>query len=223
MTCRIPSWIIPTFLFDFSGTIADDLVATWLTVCEILQMYGKPSLTLQEFRGIFSLPYWKIFVDLGLPEQIAKVKCLKLYKKLIKRHTHRIKVFSDVRPVLKTLSKIGNLGIVSQTPREVVKVFLKEHNLKQYFSKIVGLEDSAEQKPSPLPLLIASEYFGSKLCETIYIADEYEGILAARSGRMIPVAISRKHSYHTYPKLVSSRPSFLISDLRELTSLEVFR
>src|SRR5439155_18017432 len=129
------------------------------------------------------------------------------------------KVFDDVKPVVKTFSKIANIGIVSHTPRATIKSFLESHNIKQYFKKIVAMEDSAEQKPSPLSLLIASNHFGSRPCETVYIGDQYEYVLAARHGRMIPVAISRSHSYHTYPKLLSGKPHLLISNLHELARL----
>ncbi len=209
---------VTTILTDFSGVLADDLKPTWLTFCEILKVYDKPALTLQEFRYTFSMPYWKIFEGFGLPEQTAKVRCLQLYKKLIQGHAPTITVFSDVRSALKSLSKTKKLGIVSQTPRSTLEPFLVQHDLLQYFEKIIALEDSTEQKPSPLPLLIACESLGCKPSEAAYLGDQYEDIIAAKNARIFSVAISRKHSYHTYPRLLTAKPDLIISDLRELVT-----
>jgi len=178
-------------------------------------------MTLQEFRGIFSLPYWNIFEGFGLPRQTARVECLKLYQKLIQKHSQKIKPFTDVEPALKALSKNKALGIVSSTPRTTVESFLAKSNLDQYFSKIVSLEDSVEQKPSPLPLLIACDSIGCRPDEAVYVGDQYEDILAAKNARMTAIAISRRHSYHTYPKLISAKPDLIISSLSELVNLEV--
>lgn len=208
-------------LFDASGTIINDLKITHNIVNQILHHYGKPVMTIGEFRGVFSLPYWKIFEGFGLSEQTAKVECLKLYKKLIQKHVQQIKVFADVEPTLKILSKTKAVGLVSQTSKSVLEPFLAQTGIGQYFSKVISLEDSAEQKPSPLPLLIACEYLSCRPDEAIYVGDQYEDVLAAKNARMFSVAISRRHSYHTYPKLVSARPDLIISNLGELVNLEV--
>lgn len=212
-----------TILFDLSGTLANDLLSTWMVVNQILHLYDKPEMTLQEFRGAFSLPYWKIFEDYGLSEKTAKVECLKIYKKLIQQHAQKIKIFSDVESMLKSLSKTKTLGIVSQVPKSTLESFLAKSNLEQYFSKTISLEDSAEQKPSPLPLLIACESLGCRPDQAIYVGDQYEDILAAKNARMPSVAISRRHSYHTYPKLVSAKPDMIIPNLRDLVNLEAIR
>lgn len=214
---------ITTILFDFSGTLADDLVSTWMTVCEILRLYEKPIMSLEEFREVFSLPYWQIFENFGLSERTAKVSCLNHYKKMIQKYAFHTKIFQDAVPVLKFLSETKKLGIVSQTPQKTLDAFLVKNDLKKYFTKIISLEDSSEQKPSPLPLLIACESIGCKTSEAIYVGDQYEDILAAKNARMISVAISRKHSYHTYAKLLSSKPNFLITNLREIASLELLQ
>lgn len=208
-------------LFDASGTIINDLKVTHQIVNQILHHHGKPQMTLGEFRGIFSLPYWRIFEGFGLSEQIAKVDCLKLYKKLVQIHSQKIKTFADVEPTLKSLSKTKALGIVSQVPKSTLKSFLAKSKLEQYFSKVISLENSAEQKPSPLPLLIACESLGCRPNEAIYVGDQYEDVLAARNARIFSIAISRRHSYHTYPKLVSARPDLIISNLGELVNLEI--
>jgi len=211
-----------TVLLDFSGTLVNDLRPTWLTTCNVLTKFGKPVPTIHEFREMFRLPYWSIFKDYGLSDHVAKTTCLQLYKKLFKKYAWQVSVFADVKPILQTL-KEKKLGIVSQTPKKILETFLAGKNLKNYFSKVTSLEDTAEQKPSPLPLLLTAEQLGRDPSEVLYVGDMTEDVIAAKNARMISVAISRKHSYHTYPKLLSSKPDFLISDLRELTSLELLQ
>lgn len=210
-------------LFDFSGTIANDLEPTWLTTCEILSRYGRIEPTLQQFREIFCLPYWKIFEYSLLPEDVAKNTCLNLYKRLFRKYEDRVKLFRDVKKSIQILAQTKGLGIVSQTPKKTIENFLEKNNLRKYFSVIVSLEDSVEHKPSPLPLFIAMENFNCKSDEVLYIGDMAEDVLAAKNARMTSIAISRKQSYHTYSRLLSVKPNFIISRLSELTSMEVIR
>ncbi|MCS7009680.1 MAG: HAD family hydrolase, partial [Chthoniobacterales bacterium] len=55
------------FIFDWSGTLADDLQPVWKATNRIFLEYGRRELTLDEFRQHFRLPFSGFYAEL-LPE-----------------------------------------------------------------------------------------------------------------------------------------------------------
>lgn len=58
--------VIRNIIFDWSGTLVDDLPAVWQASNHALQLAGVPPLTLDQFRAEFSLPF-KPFYDRHVP------------------------------------------------------------------------------------------------------------------------------------------------------------
>ncbi|HMJ67220.1 MAG TPA: NUDIX domain-containing protein [Candidatus Binatia bacterium] len=58
--------VIRNIIFDWSGTLVDDLPAVWQATNHVLVMAGLAELTLDQFRSEFSLPF-KGFYDRHLP------------------------------------------------------------------------------------------------------------------------------------------------------------
>ena len=61
-------------IFDASGTLIDDLFSVWQTNLKIFAHMGIPSMTLNDFKERFTLPYWKFYRSLGIQENKAKSK-----------------------------------------------------------------------------------------------------------------------------------------------------
>ncbi len=58
--------MIRNVIFDWSGTLVDDLPAVWQATNHVFQRAGVPELTLEEFRAEFCLPF-KRFYDRRVP------------------------------------------------------------------------------------------------------------------------------------------------------------
>ena len=59
--------VIRNVIFDWSGTLVDDLPAVWEATNHVLHQAGRPELTLEEFRSEFCLPFKK-FYDKFVPD-----------------------------------------------------------------------------------------------------------------------------------------------------------
>ena len=53
-------------IFDWSGTLVDDLPAVWQATNHVLALAGRPEMTLDQFRAEFCLPF-TIFYDRHVP------------------------------------------------------------------------------------------------------------------------------------------------------------
>src|SRR5690349_5716596 len=58
--------VIRNIIFDWSGTLVDDLPAVWQATNHVFRLAGVPELTLEQFRAEFSLPF-KGFYDRHVP------------------------------------------------------------------------------------------------------------------------------------------------------------
>ncbi len=58
--------VIRNIIFDWSGTLVDDLPAVWRATNHVFTQAGRPALTLDQFRAEFSLPFTP-FYDRHLP------------------------------------------------------------------------------------------------------------------------------------------------------------
>ena len=59
--------MLKNLIFDWSGTLADDLRPVWVATNLIFREYGRKDLTLEEFRHHFRLPFSGFYAEL-LPE-----------------------------------------------------------------------------------------------------------------------------------------------------------
>jgi phosphoglycolate phosphatase len=53
--------VIRNIIFDWSGTLVDDLPAVWKATNVVLVQAGRPEMTLEEFRAEFSLPFTNFY------------------------------------------------------------------------------------------------------------------------------------------------------------------
>lgn len=60
-----------TVLFDWNGTLVDDLPRSHVAACVVLESRGMPTIPLAQFRDRFRLPLSALFADLGVPHRVC--------------------------------------------------------------------------------------------------------------------------------------------------------
>ena len=53
--------MIRNIIFDWSGTLVDDLPAVWRASNYVLERSGAPAMSLEDFRVQFSLPFTEFY------------------------------------------------------------------------------------------------------------------------------------------------------------------
>jgi len=53
--------VIRNIIFDWSGTLVDDLPAVWKATNFVLARADRPEMSLEEFRAEFSLPFTNFY------------------------------------------------------------------------------------------------------------------------------------------------------------------
>lgn len=66
--------MIHNIIFDWSGTLVDDLPAVWETTNEVLSDFGLPTLTKAQFQAQFCLPFEKFYRACAVEIPLAKLE-----------------------------------------------------------------------------------------------------------------------------------------------------
>lgn len=164
--------------------------------------------------------------------EVLDLKDFRQRKKLI--HDGKIMLFEDVLQVLKELSRLNKkMGIISNTPENIIEYQLKHFKIKKYFDIVVGLgEDQTICKPEPTGINIALKYFleteqnkreksiKNIQSETIMIGDSIVDIISANRAKVKSCLILRKKHYYTEEiKSWEYQPNFIINQLDEILKI----
>jgi HAD superfamily hydrolase (TIGR01549 family) len=209
---------IEAILFDFSGTILDDLYAVYMGFVDLCEKHNKNPPTFSQFRKEFKLPYSEFLVEKGFADV---QNAIRVWKAGYSDYEDSISLFPDVKPALEMLRELDNmkLGVISQTPEDLLERSLERFGIRGLFDKHGVIYD--EWKPRPNGLVLAMKQIDVRRPnKVIYIGDTREDCLAARGAGVNPWAIYRENgSFHDLETLKQGQPVRIIKSLAELIPL----
>lgn len=199
---------IRNIIFDWSGTLVDDLPAVWQATNYVLRKAGREDITLDTFRAEFCLPFKK-FYDRVLPE--VQMDQLETWF-----HEH----FRQVQDVIVPLPHARDF--LDETRTQGVRNFVltsvhEEHWHKQavaagfesYFEHAyVGVWD----KQARIHAIIEERTLNPR--ETLFIGDMQHDIDTARHAGLCSCAVLT--GYNTLTQLRQSEPDLIVEHLGEL-------
>jgi phosphoglycolate phosphatase len=202
------------YIFDFDGTIADNLRDVVRIVNE-LDILGGRKLSdkdVKELRKLSSMqalrkvkiPFWR------LP------RLLRQGLNVFRVHIPNMKTVPGLPAVIRSMYKGGNrLFIVSTNSEENISLFLDSHQLGAYFEKVYSSRNIFG-KAAVLSGVLRDKRLLPE--ETIYIGDETRDITAARRSGLRIASVT--WGYNDASILEKYRPDFLIDKPRQL--LEIY-
>ena len=211
---------IEAALFDWSGTLVDDLDAVWRTNDLTLMSFGLPHQDLNTFKDKFILP-WQDFYSLyglGTPEKLAEVD--RRFWDMYRDISASIKPFPETRSILARLKAGGiRVAVVTQTKRGPLKEQILRFGLRDLIDAEVGAEDADELKPSPKPVLAALDRLGTLPGRAIFTGDMLEDVQAGNRAGVRVVSLIRNGSYQTEERVKAGRPFRIAHSLAEVADV----
>ena len=202
--------MIKNILFDWSGTLMDDLTTTYRATVYIFEKLGGKPMSFEEYRKKFFLPYmsfWKKHFPDCTQEQIGR-----LFREGLNA-SGDTGLYPGVKDTLKRLYDKGiKLAIMSSGPQEKIIADAERYGVFDYFQEINGnILDKAEV----ITDILQRNNFEPE--ETIYVGDMAHDIEAGKKGGVVSIGIFWGHK----PKemLEAANPDHLISDIVELEKL----
>ncbi len=203
-------------VFDLDGTVVD-------TVELIVESFRHAT------RSVLSevLPDEVIIAGVGQPlmaqmERLSADHARELYDVYReynhRRHDELIRGYEGMAEVLDALKAAGRrLGIVTSKSHDTTEMAFRAVGLREHFDVVVTASDTAEHKPSPVPLRLCLERLGASPDGSMYVGDSPVDIEAGKAAGMATAAVA--WGVFGREALLAAGPDYWLDDPRELLVL----
>lgn len=198
-------------IFDWSGTLANDLPPVLDATNRLLVHHGRPPLSLEDFRETFRLPF-KGFYDEVLPE-IPLPDLEVLFGRFFAESRAPVVMLEHAREFLEFCQAKGvRMFILSSARQDFLEAQAKELGVAGFFECIhAGVLDKRHALPGIL------EQHGLRPDETAFIGDMEHDVETARACGVHSVAVLT--GYDPPAKLMKAAPEVVVADLSRLHRL----
>lgn len=198
-------------IFDWSGTLVDDLPAVLDATNYVLTQAQRPQMTLEEFRSEFCLPF-TLFYDKHLPH---------IHIDQLEEWFHSR--FAQVQASVCALPHAGEFLVFCQ--KQNLRTFLLSAVSPQYYGAQAHVTGFGPYIETPyLEVRDKRSKIGEILCEhrlrreeTLFIGDMQHDIETAKHGGIHSCAVLT--GYNTVDQLHAARPDVIVEHLNELQAL----
>ncbi len=198
-------------IFDWSGTLVDDLPPVLEATNAVMRAFGRAELTREEFRAQFRLPFlhWYEEVLPGVtPEALDRV-----FLDAFAASREPVTVLPHAREFLHCCAGAGTrMFVLSSAPQHAVEQQARELGLHEYFEHLyAGVRDKRERIGGILhERALVREH-------TLLIGDMRHDIHTARAGGIASVAVLTGYEY---PEVVAeAEPDLTVNNLAELHAM----
>ena len=135
-----------------------------------------------------------------------------------RRHDELIRGYEGIAEALDALRAAGRrLGIVTSKSADTTQMAFRAVGLREHFEVVVTASDTAEHKPSPVPLLLCLERLGAGAEGSLYVGDSPVDIEAGRAAGMATAAVA--WGVFGRDALLAARPDYWLERPGELVPL----
>ena len=200
--------MIRNIIFDWSGTLVDDLPAVWKASNFVLTQAGRPEMSLETFRTEFRLPF-TTFYDEHTPD-IPMPKLEGWFHEGFRREQHTVCALAHAREFLGFCrTRFVRTFLLSTVHPDYWKAQAHATGFGSFIdTPYAGVWDKRQKIHD-----ILSEH-GLNPDETLFIGDMEHDIETARHGGIHSVAVLT--GYNTLQQLRRAEPDLIVEHLREL-------
>lgn len=201
--------MIKNIIFDWSGTLSNDLPCVYGATMNVFKKLGLKTLSMEEYREKFFLPYMNFYRKFT---NLSKKELDKMFlEEIIK--IGEPKPFSESRGVLEFLNRKNfKMAILSSYFQEKLESEVKNYGFQKFFTDING---GIHNKIKAIKKVMEKNDFA--FSETAYVGDMTHDIDAGKAADALTVAVC--WGYQSREKLSAKNPDFLIDNFKEIKTI----
>ena len=203
--------VIRNVIFDWCGTLVDDLEAVWKATNKTFEKSGIHPLSLETFRREFALPF-RPFYERYIPH-VSEAQLETWFLEAFHQEMDSVKPFSHSLEFLEFCHQRGILMFVlSSIHKDHFAQHLKITRFGDYFQKAyVGVRDKRDKLKEVL------ETHGLNSSETLFIGDMQHDVEAAKRHDVRSCGVLT--GFNTFGQLQEQEPDLIVEHLGELQRL----
>lgn len=200
--------MIRNIIFDWSGTLVDDLPAVWRATNHVLTQAGRPAMSLEQFRAEFSLPF-KGFYDRFVP-QIGLPQLESWFHGAFRQVQDSVTALPHAREFLEFCRARGlRCFVLSTVHADYYAAQAAQTGFGQFMTQAyVAVWDKREK----IHEILAEHQLPAH--ETLFVGDMQHDIETARHGGLHSCAVLT--GYNTLDQLRAAEPGLIVEHLEEL-------
>lgn len=188
-------------IFDWNGTMLDDLPVVYGSVRKIFQTYGLPAPSLDAYREEITTDFMKFYEKHGLtgakPEDLNAIR-----KSYLVEHGREAKLHKGAEDLILLCRNLGlQTAVVSAEIPEVLDKKLSEFGIFPLIDRITG---GAYNKPAAL--IDTLDFLGVQAEKAFYLDDTLDGLMAAKSVGITTIGFC--NGYNSRKRIMLAEPDF---------------
>lgn len=201
-------------IFDFDGVLANSLRVMLDYARQVCHEMGYPcSPTQKDLEKLETMEFSEFGLHLGIPEAEIETFVKHIFE-LFSCREDPLPITPGMESIIKGLSRLTILVIVTGNSCAAVGNFLGAYGLKDEFQSIQGAEDDGNRVEK---ILKVKSWKGESNCEFYMIGDAVSDIRAARETGVKSIAVGWGHQSKL--KLITENPDFLVDRPEDLLVL----
>lgn len=189
-------------VFDWNGTLMDDLKVNHGSVEAICKHWGVTPPTLNEFLATTTANVPDFLRKLGLPEYVRNEEVAEVRIEHFQKHWDDAELRRDVKETLELCHRFGlRIAIVSAERRPIIKRRCEELNLTSYFEIVKA--DAFDKVGAFYDVFT---HTGCQAQRAIYVDDSPDGIRSAQRAGLRTIGFTG--GYHSRERILSAKPDF---------------
>jgi len=183
------------------------------TIAELKLEYRTP----EECAKTIGLPLEECFTSIiPMTDEMGK-KCTETYRLIFNDNNipGAVTPFPGVIETLKKLHEKGHtITIASSRSHHSLENFVKELELQEYITYVLGADDTKKAKPDAEPVLKTLKHLGEETTNTIVVGDTKFDILMGRNAGTTTCGVT--YGNGSRKELLDAGADYIIDDFREL-------
>ncbi|RLC35301.1 MAG: hypothetical protein DRZ76_00450 [Candidatus Nealsonbacteria bacterium] len=200
-------------LFDWNGTLIDDMPIWYQSSSKIFEVYGLEPPTIKEYmrRLATTKDYTEVYHSLGI--NLDKTGLDQIYQEEYQKHFDAIELSVGAKEILEFFQRRRIiLGIITTQIGSLFDPIFTKLDIKRYFKHIIV---EARKKNTIIVQLCVQEKM--KLHHCYYVGDTPSDIRHAKNADVKSIAYL--NSYIPKELILDSKPDFVVSNLKEISEI----
>ena len=205
-------------VFDFTGTLFDDLSVAYGSVQEIFKTFGLSCPSLEEYREGNTANYMKFYYDHGFSITTTVDELNVIRNRFYKTNDGVAKIRPDASKMIDHLAflRIPVAIVSSESSINLYRQLIQHRNLQRSFDFIRG--EAWGEKGKEKAFMQVAEVFGEDSGNMIYVDDTVDGLTSAKNVGVVPVAFTNPTGYNSEFRLMQVT-EFSIKEMWDLKDL----
>lgn len=200
-------------VFDIDGTLIDNAQALLSSLQEVMYEETGKTVPCDELAFSMGITGEDTLRQLHVKDVDASMK---RWITLLANYHHLVSVYNGIAELLAELKQRGcHLGIVSSKPRAVYQDDFAPLPISAYFETVICADDTAEHKPTAVPLLKYMETAKVSCENMIYIGDSDYDRQCAQNAKVAFAAAAWNPQVAAKTDCLLKHPSDLLKHLEE--------